>query len=133
MSIVEDVPKQLFIGGEWRDAGEGGTLEVEDPSTGEALASVADATVDDAKAALTAAHEGRAERGLRVLDGRVGDRRQRLAGRRVLDLQGAPARGVTPLPGDVELLLDAVDDLALVGHVVTVSVPSSSEIATSIE
>ena len=33
-AIVEQVPKQLYIGGEWRD-GEKGTLSVEDPSTGE--------------------------------------------------------------------------------------------------
>ncbi|MEP6954708.1 MAG: NAD-dependent succinate-semialdehyde dehydrogenase [Solirubrobacteraceae bacterium] len=56
-SILDAVKTQLFIAGEWRDAGEGSTLEVEDPSTGEPLVEVADATVDDAKAALTAAHE----------------------------------------------------------------------------
>ncbi|MDQ3720484.1 MAG: NAD-dependent succinate-semialdehyde dehydrogenase [Actinomycetota bacterium] len=58
---VDRVPKQLLIGGEWRDAGEGGKLSVEDPSTGEALTEVADATPDDAKAALAAAHEARDE------------------------------------------------------------------------
>src|ERR687890_1364448 len=51
---LERVPRQLFIGGEWRDASGGETLDVEDPSTGEAYASVADATPDDAKAALDA-------------------------------------------------------------------------------
>src|SRR3954470_15277575 len=56
-TILEAVNTKLFIGGEWRDAGEGGTLPVEDPATGETLAEVADATVDDAKAALGAAHE----------------------------------------------------------------------------
>jgi succinate-semialdehyde dehydrogenase / glutarate-semialdehyde dehydrogenase len=55
--IVEQVPKQLYIGGEWRDAGEGRTLAVEDPSTGEPLCEVADARPDDAQAALTAAAE----------------------------------------------------------------------------
>src|SRR5213082_990454 len=35
-SVVESVRPQLFIGGEWRDASGGGTLPVEDPSTGEA-------------------------------------------------------------------------------------------------
>jgi succinate-semialdehyde dehydrogenase / glutarate-semialdehyde dehydrogenase len=54
--IVDEVPKQLYIGGEWRD-GAKGTLTVEDPSTGEALCEVADASVDDAEAALTAAVE----------------------------------------------------------------------------
>jgi succinate-semialdehyde dehydrogenase / glutarate-semialdehyde dehydrogenase len=52
---LDKVPTQLFIGGEWRDASGGATLDVEDPSTGEAIASVADATPDDAKAALDAA------------------------------------------------------------------------------
>ncbi len=54
-TAVDAVPTQLFIGGEWRDAAGGETLDVEDPSTGEAIASVADATPDDAKAALDAA------------------------------------------------------------------------------
>ena len=55
--IVDGVPKGLYIGGEWRDAAEGGTLGVEDPSTGEVIAEVADAQVDDAVAALDAAAE----------------------------------------------------------------------------
>ena len=54
-TAVDAVPTQLFIGGEWRDASGGATLDVEDPSTGEALAAVADATPEDAKAALDAA------------------------------------------------------------------------------
>ncbi|HTU98617.1 MAG TPA: NAD-dependent succinate-semialdehyde dehydrogenase, partial [Solirubrobacteraceae bacterium] len=45
---------QLYIGGRWRD-GAKGTLSVEDPSTEEPLCDVADASVDDAKAALDAA------------------------------------------------------------------------------
>src|ERR1700744_6111545 len=52
--VIEQVPKQLYIGGEWRD-GAKGTLSVEDPSTAESLCDVADASVDDAKAALDAA------------------------------------------------------------------------------
>jgi succinate-semialdehyde dehydrogenase / glutarate-semialdehyde dehydrogenase len=55
--IVGAVKPQLYIGGEWRDGGDGGTIEVEDPATGETLTEVADATVEDAKAALGAAHE----------------------------------------------------------------------------
>jgi succinate-semialdehyde dehydrogenase / glutarate-semialdehyde dehydrogenase len=55
--IVGAVKPQLYIGGEWRDGGEGATIPVEDPATGETLVEVADATVDDAKAALGAAHE----------------------------------------------------------------------------
>jgi len=54
-TAVDAVPTQLFIGGEWRDGGGGETLDVEDPSTGEAIAAVADATPDDARAALEAA------------------------------------------------------------------------------
>jgi succinate-semialdehyde dehydrogenase / glutarate-semialdehyde dehydrogenase len=53
-TVVEAVPKQLFIGGEWRDASGGATVDVEDPSTGAAIGSVADASADDANAALDA-------------------------------------------------------------------------------
>src|SRR3954467_3743896 len=56
-AVLDGVQTKLFIGGEWRDAAQGGTLEVEDPATGETLAEVADATLDDAKAALASAHE----------------------------------------------------------------------------
>jgi len=59
--VVAQVPKGLFIGGEWREATGGGTLPVEDPSTGEALCEVADATVEDARAALDAAVGAQAE------------------------------------------------------------------------
>src|SRR5688572_10915264 len=59
--IVDSIPKQLYIAGDWRDGGEGKTLSVEDPATGESLTDVADATPDDAVAALTAAHEMRDE------------------------------------------------------------------------
>ncbi len=52
--ILDGVPKQLYIAGEWRD-GEKGTLSVEDPSTGESVAEVANASAADAKAALDAA------------------------------------------------------------------------------
>jgi succinate-semialdehyde dehydrogenase/glutarate-semialdehyde dehydrogenase len=54
--VVDQVPKQLYIGGEWRD-GAKGTISVEDPATGESLCEVADASEDDAKAALRAAAE----------------------------------------------------------------------------
>jgi succinate-semialdehyde dehydrogenase/glutarate-semialdehyde dehydrogenase len=56
-AILDAVKPQLYIGGEWRDGGEGEAIAVEDPATGETLVEVADATVDDAKAALGAAHE----------------------------------------------------------------------------
>lgn len=53
--MVGRVPKGLFVGGSWRDATGGGTLAVEDPSTGSVLCEVADATPEDAMAALDAA------------------------------------------------------------------------------
>jgi succinate-semialdehyde dehydrogenase / glutarate-semialdehyde dehydrogenase len=56
-AILDAVRPQLYVGGSWRDAGEGGTIGVEDPATGETLAEIADATLDDAQAALGAAHE----------------------------------------------------------------------------
>jgi len=60
-AAVDAAPKQLLIGGEWRDASGGATLEVEDPATGESFCDVADATPEDAKAALDAACEAQAE------------------------------------------------------------------------
>ncbi len=47
-SVVDSVNKQLFIGGEWRDASGGATLAVEDPSTAEPLCEIADGTPEDA-------------------------------------------------------------------------------------
>ncbi|MDQ2760753.1 MAG: NAD-dependent succinate-semialdehyde dehydrogenase [Actinomycetota bacterium] len=52
--ILDEVPKQLHIGGRWREGAQG-SLAVEDPATGEALCEVADASADDARAALDAA------------------------------------------------------------------------------
>ena len=54
-TVLTKVPKGLFIGGEWRDATGGATIDVEDPATGQVLTSVADATVEDGRAALDAA------------------------------------------------------------------------------
>ncbi|HET9124214.1 MAG TPA: NAD-dependent succinate-semialdehyde dehydrogenase [Solirubrobacteraceae bacterium] len=53
-SVVDRVPKQLFIAGEWRD-GQNGTFDVEDPSTEQSLCAVADASPADAMTALDAA------------------------------------------------------------------------------
>ena len=39
-SALTNVNTQLFIGGEWREASGGATLDIEDPSTGDAIASV---------------------------------------------------------------------------------------------
>ena len=54
-SVVENVEKLLFIGGKWRGADGDRTFDVEDPSTGQVIAQVADAGVADGKAALDAA------------------------------------------------------------------------------
>lgn len=54
-AVVAQVPKGLFVGGEWRDATGGRTLAVEDPSTEQTLCEVADASEADAMAALDAA------------------------------------------------------------------------------
>src|SRR5256885_3153050 len=59
-AVVDKGEKRPLIGGEWRDAS-GGTLEVEDPATGEAIAEVADATPEDAMEALDAAVAKQAE------------------------------------------------------------------------
>jgi succinate-semialdehyde dehydrogenase/glutarate-semialdehyde dehydrogenase len=60
-TVVDKVTPRLLIGGEWREAGGGGTFAVEDPSTGEELTQVADATPEDGMAALDAAVAAQAE------------------------------------------------------------------------
>ncbi len=59
--VVEAVPQGLFIGGEWRPAAGGAELEVVDPSTEQVLTTVADASVDDGRAALDAAVAAQAD------------------------------------------------------------------------
>jgi len=60
-SLLARVPTGLFIDGKWREGSDGRTIDVEDPSTGETLASVADATVADGAAALDAAVAAQAD------------------------------------------------------------------------
>ena len=60
-ALLESVPTQLFIGGEWRAAEAGATLEVYDPATGRILASVADGSPADGMAALDAAVAAQAD------------------------------------------------------------------------
>ena len=60
-AVVDAVTPRLFIGGDWRDAGEGGTFAVEDPATGETLCEVADGTPADGMAALDAAVAAQSE------------------------------------------------------------------------
>jgi acyl-CoA reductase-like NAD-dependent aldehyde dehydrogenase len=56
MSTTSTLTKaQLLIGGEWRDASDGGVYEDFNPATGAKLADVADATRDDVDAAIGAA------------------------------------------------------------------------------
>ncbi len=59
--VLDAVPKDLFIGGSWREARGGARLGVEDPATGEQLVEVADASPEDAKDALAAAADAQAE------------------------------------------------------------------------
>src|SRR6185312_13054949 len=60
-SVLQTVPRSLYIGGEWREAEGGGRLAVEDPATGETLVEVADAQPADALAALAAAADAQRE------------------------------------------------------------------------
>ena len=53
--VVAAAPKGLLIGGDWRAATGGATFAVEDPATTEDLCEMADATPEDAVAALDAA------------------------------------------------------------------------------
>lgn len=54
-NLLSATPHELLINGQWRPAARGEQFTVEDPATEEILASVANATVDDALAALDAA------------------------------------------------------------------------------
>jgi succinate-semialdehyde dehydrogenase / glutarate-semialdehyde dehydrogenase len=50
-------PTQLLIAGAWVDASDRSTFEVDDPATGEVIAEVANGTMEDGLAAVTAAAE----------------------------------------------------------------------------
>src|SRR2546430_10715605 len=54
-NLLANVPTDLWIGGKWRKSSDGGRFDVLDPATENKIASVASATVDDAKAAVDAA------------------------------------------------------------------------------
>jgi succinate-semialdehyde dehydrogenase/glutarate-semialdehyde dehydrogenase len=56
-NLLADVPTDLWIGGKWRKASDGGRFDVIDPATENKIASVASATVEDAKAAVDAASD----------------------------------------------------------------------------
>jgi succinate-semialdehyde dehydrogenase/glutarate-semialdehyde dehydrogenase len=59
-AVLEQVPTDLYIAGQWRSASADATLAVEDPATTEPLVDVADASVEDALAALAAAANAQA-------------------------------------------------------------------------
>src|SRR6516225_7017826 len=54
-NLLANVPTDLWIGGKWRKSSDGGRFDVLDPATENKIASVASATVEDAKAAVDAA------------------------------------------------------------------------------
>ncbi|HEY3969839.1 MAG TPA: aldehyde dehydrogenase family protein, partial [Solirubrobacteraceae bacterium] len=90
-AVLGRVPTGLLIGGQWRAASGGGTLPVEDPSTGGTLIEVADATPEDALAALAAAADAQPSWAA-----------------------AAPRERAEILRRAYELLLTRADDLALV-------------------
>ncbi|GAA2789830.1 NAD-dependent succinate-semialdehyde dehydrogenase [Kribbella solani] len=53
--VVDAVEKRLFVDGKWIESSGGATFDVVDPSTGQVLCAVADATPADGRAALDAA------------------------------------------------------------------------------
>src|SRR6059058_2228816 len=56
-NLLANVPTDLWIGGQWRKASDDGRFDVVDPATENTIASVASATVEDAKAAVDAASD----------------------------------------------------------------------------
>jgi succinate-semialdehyde dehydrogenase/glutarate-semialdehyde dehydrogenase len=56
-NLLANVPTDLWIGGKWRKSSDGQRFDVTDPATENTIASVASATVDDAKAAVDAASD----------------------------------------------------------------------------
>src|ERR1700754_554307 len=60
-NLLANVPTDLWIGGKWRKASDGARFDVIDPATENTIASVASASVDDAKAAIDAAQGAFAE------------------------------------------------------------------------
>jgi succinate-semialdehyde dehydrogenase/glutarate-semialdehyde dehydrogenase len=54
-NLLANVPTDLYIGGKWKKASDNGRFDVIDPATENKVASVASATVEDARAAIDAA------------------------------------------------------------------------------
>jgi succinate-semialdehyde dehydrogenase/glutarate-semialdehyde dehydrogenase len=59
-ALLASVPDTLFIAGKWVAASGGGTLDVQDPATGEVIRTIADATAEDAQKAMDAAADTQA-------------------------------------------------------------------------
>ena len=57
LDLPTDLLTDLYIGGKWVAASDGGRFEVADPATGRTITSVADGTVEDAIAAVDAAEQ----------------------------------------------------------------------------
>lgn len=55
--VLDLVPTKLYLNGQWVDASDGGTLDVEDPATGKTLLTISDATFEDGQKAIAAAHQ----------------------------------------------------------------------------
>jgi succinate-semialdehyde dehydrogenase/glutarate-semialdehyde dehydrogenase len=56
-NLLANVPTDLWIGGKWRKSSDGARFDVIDPATENTIASVASASVEDAKAAIDAASD----------------------------------------------------------------------------
>ena len=61
-NLLANVPTDLWIGGKWRKSSDGARFDVIDPATENKIASVASASVEDAKAAIDAARRDRPAR-----------------------------------------------------------------------
>ncbi|MCF8529024.1 MAG: NAD-dependent succinate-semialdehyde dehydrogenase [Aquiluna sp.] len=55
--ILDLVPSQLFINGQWKEASDGKTFDVFDPATGLVLKTISDASYEDGQEAISAAHD----------------------------------------------------------------------------
>jgi succinate-semialdehyde dehydrogenase / glutarate-semialdehyde dehydrogenase len=88
--VLDSIPTQLYIGGEWVDGAEGETIAVEDPATEETLVEVSSGNKDDA---------------FRALDAAVGAQKEWAA--------TAPKERGEILRRAYELMVERADDLAL--------------------
>ena len=60
-ALLESIPTGLFVGGVWRAAADGARFDVHDPATGATIATCADASPADGRAALDAAVAAQAD------------------------------------------------------------------------